>query len=254
MTIPKQLAGKNIVISGASSGIGRSCAIECSKSGANVHLIARNLKSLEETRSELDKGNHSIQQLDVTESDSIEPIIKSIVEQHGGIDGFIHSAGIQRVQPFRTMDKSHYLDMFSINTIAAFELSRSIVKKQHCSANSLSLVFIASVMSVVAGAGLTSYCASKAALVGGARAMAIELAPRKIRVNCVSPGTVTDTQMTKGLKSMISEDEFLGICEKYPSGLGSPINVADLCVFLLSDKSKWITGQNIIIDGGYSAI
>ncbi len=246
------LIGKNIIITGASSGIGKACAIECSKVGANVHLIARNLKALTEVSVMIDKGRHSVTQLDVTKTEEIEVTIRNVVEQYGKIDGFIHSAGIQRTQAFRTIDKDHYLEVFSVNTIAAFDLSRILVKRQYCAPNGLSLVFISSVMSVVANAGLTSYCASKAALVGGARAMAIELAPKKVRVNCVSPGTVEDTAMTKGLKTSLSEDEFQRIAAKYPCGLGQTEDVAKLCVYLLSDAAKWITGQNIVIDGGYS--
>lgn len=248
------LNDKNIIITGASSGIGKACAIECSKLGARVHLIARNLKALTEVAEMLNRGEHSVNQLDVTKTEDIEATIKNIVDKHGKIDGFIHSAGIQMTLPFRSMDKDHYLAVFSVNTIAAFDISRYLVKKQYCTPNELSLVFISSVMSVAADAGLTSYCASKAALVGGARAMAIELAPKKIRVNCVSPGTVEDTAMIKDLKTNISEDEFQRIVAKYPSGLGQTKDVAKLCVYLLSDDAKWITGQNIVIDGGYSVL
>lgn len=247
------LSGKNIIITGASSGIGRTCAIECSKAGARVHLIARNLDKLKEVSSILENKTHSVHSLDVTNSEEIEPIVREIAETHGKIDGFIHSAGIQYIQPLRTMDKDHFIEVFSLNTIAAFDFIRILTKKTYCADNGLSIVFISSVMSVAANAGLTSYCASKAALVGGARAMAIELAPKNIRVNCVSPGTVTDTQMTKGLKDSISEDEFQRIVKQYPMGLGETKDVATLCVFLLSDDAKWITGQNLVVDGGYSA-
>jgi len=151
------------------------------------------------------------------------------------------------------MDKEHFVDVFSLNTIAAFEFSRVLTKKSYCGSSGQSIVFISSVMSVAANAGLTSYCASKAALVGGARAMAIELAPKNVRVNCVSPGTVSDTNMTKGLQASVTNDEFQRIVNEYPMGLGDTTDVAYMCVFLLSDDAKWITGQNIVIDGGYSA-
>lgn len=246
------LQGKNIIITGASSGIGRTCALECSKAGARVHIVARNLDKLNEVSAMLGDNVHTINSLDVTNSEEIEPLVSRIVESHGAIDGFIHSAGIQYTQPLRTTDKQHFLDVFSLNTIAAFDFSRVLIKKQFCSDYGLSLVFVSSVMSVAANAGLTSYCASKAALVGGARAMAIELAPKNIRVNCVSPGTVTDTQMTAGLRDSISDEEFQRIVKHYPMGLGDTLDVAKLCVFLLSEYAKWITGQNIVVDGGYS--
>jgi len=248
------LQGKNIIITGASSGIGRTCAIECSKAGARVYLVARNLDKLNAVSTHLGDNVHTINSLDVTSSEEIEPLVREIVKVHGKIDGFIHSAGVQYIQPLRTLDKQHFLDVFSINTISAFDFSRILTKKSYCSDSGLSLVFISSVMSVAANAGLTSYCASKAALVGGARAMAIELAPKNIRVNCVSPGTVSDTRMTEGLQDSISDDEFQRIVNEYPMGLGDTQDVAKMCVFLLSDDSKWITGQNIVVDGGYSSV
>lgn len=107
-------------------------------------------------------------------------------------------------------------------------------------------------MSTVANKGLTSYCSTKAALVGGARSIAVELAHKGIRVNCVSPGTVSDTAMTVSLKEQLSAMEFSAIEAQYPMGLGSTEDVAQMCVYLLSDKAKWITGQNFIVDGGYS--
>lgn len=218
-----------------------------------MHLVARSIDRLQEVAGLLENRASSIHGLDITQSVGIEPMIKDIVDKYGKIDGFIHSAGIQRVQPFRTIDKDHYLEVFSINTIAAFDISRVLIKRNYCSDRSLSLVFISSVMSVAADAGLTSYSASKAALIGGARAMAIELAPKSIRVNCVSPGTVEDSGMTEGLQASISEDEFARIVSLYPLGLGRTDDVAKLCFFLMSDDSKWITGQNIVVDGGYSA-
>ena len=248
-----RLDGKNILITGASSGIGKACALECCKEGATVHLIARNNDRLEEVARRLEIDRYSVYALDVTKSEDIEPIIRQIVDKHGKIDGFIHSAGAQSTQPFRTMDKNHYIEVFSLNTIAAFDISRILIKKQYCSQNGISLVFISSVMSIVGDAGITSYCASKAALVGGTRAMAIELAPKNIRVNCVSPGTVMGTKMTEGLKSNLSIDEFRRIVSQYPMGLGQTEDAAKLCVFLLSGDSKWITGQNLVVDGGYSA-
>lgn len=250
----EDIKGKNIVITGASSGIGRQCAISCNKAGAIVHLMARNSEKLAEVSSFLEDGKYTLNSLDVTCSESIESSIKSIVGSFGKIDGFIHSAGIQMTQPFHTMDKSHYLQIFDVNTFAAFDVSRYLVRKPYRSANGLSIVFISSVLSTVGGAGVTSYCASKAALVGGARSMAAELASRSVRVNCVSPGTIENTEMIQELKTQLNADEFHKIIEQHPLGLGQTDDVAKLCIFLLSDDSRWITGQNLVIDGGYSAI
>ncbi len=249
-----RLERKNIIITGASSGIGRACAIHCNKLGANIHLIARNRARLDEVASHLKSDTFSINEYDVSVSEGIEELVKAIVGEFGKIDGFIHSAGFQKIQPFRTQNQKHFLDVFSVNTFAAFEFSRIITKKKYSNSDGMSIVFISSVMSVAADAGLTSYCASKAALVGGARSMAIELSNRSIRVNCVSPGTVEDTGITDQLIDSLSSEEIQKIKDMYPGGLGKSKDVAQLCAFLLSEDAKWITGQNIVIDGGYSVL
>ncbi len=248
----RYLEGRNIVITGASSGIGRECAIECCKAGAIVHLIARNPRKLTQVSSHLEAYRYTLNTLDVTCSESIETHLKRIVESHGKIDGFIHSAGTQMTQPFHTMDKEHYIHVFSVNTFAAFDISRYLVRNSYRSSRGLSIVFVSSVLGQVGAAGINSYCASKAALAGGARSMAVELAARSVRVNCVSPGTIENTEMIEELKSQLSGEEFHKIAEKHPMGLGKTYDVAKLCVFLLSDDARWITGQNITIDGGYS--
>jgi len=116
----------------------------------------------------------------------------------------------------------------------------------------MSIVLIASVMSIIANPALTAYCASKAALVSGARSLALELANKNIRVNCVSPGYLKDTKMMTELSDVLNYKEMDNLKKGYPLGLGSNKDISALCIFLLSDESKWITGQNIIIDGGYS--
>jgi NAD(P)-dependent dehydrogenase (short-subunit alcohol dehydrogenase family) len=150
------------------------------------------------------------------------------------------------------MNYQMYLDIFSVNTISAFEFIRLLSKKNYGNLSCMSIVLIASVMSIIANPALTAYCASKAALVGGAKALALELANNKIRVNCVSPGYLEDTKMMTELDEILSNQELDNLKKGYPLGLGSTNDITALCLFLLSDESKWITGQNIIIDGGYS--
>jgi len=246
------LEGKNIVITGASSGIGRACTTLCNELGANVHLVARNRERLDEVASQFRAGSFSVNKYDVAMPEGIEELIKSIVRKFGKIDGFVHSAGIQHVLPLRMQDRVHFMDVFAVNTFAAFDFSRVISKKAYSSDDGMSIVFISSVMSVTAGAGLASYCASKTALIGGAKAMAIELASRRIRVNCISPGIVEDTNMTFGSKERLGDKEFQNLINLHPGGLGETRDIAQICTFLLSDSARWITGQNIVIDGGYS--
>lgn len=248
------LQGKNIIITGASSGIGRTCAIQCSKYGAKVHLVARNLDKLNAVSTHLGDNVHTINSLDVTSSEEIEPLVREIVKVHGKIDGFIHSAGVQITMPVKSITTDSYISLYRVNAVAAYEFARSISLKNIRSPKGSSIVFISSIMSIVANPGLAAYCSSKAALLGAARSLALELAKQKIRVNCVSPGFISDSAMMHDdLQDSLSQSEIDELKKGYPLGLGETIDVANMCVFLLSDDAKWITGQNIVIDGGYSA-
>ena len=248
----KRLQDKNILITGASSGIGKECAFRCYEEGAKVHLIGRNESSLNDIYSQLNDNNNSISVLDLRDFERYQSIIESIVTNHEKIDGFIHSAGYQITLPISAMNYQMYIDIFEVNTISAFEFIRLLSKKNYGNLSGMSIVLIASVMSIIANPALTAYCASKAALVGGARSLALELATKNIRVNCVSPGYLKDTKMMTELSNVLNYKEMDNLKKGYPLGLGSTKNVSALCIFLLSDESKWITGQNIIIDGGYS--
>ena len=184
------LKNKNILITGASSGIGRQCAITFSQLGANVILIARNKEKLKETYNKLEKGNHLIISQDITEYDKLEEVVNIAVDKIGRISGFVHSAGIEMTLPLRSMQSSHYEKMFRINVISGFEIARIISKKKYLDERGASFVFISSVMGILGQAGKVGYCSSKGALISGTKAMALELAKKNIRVNCVLPGVV----------------------------------------------------------------
>lgn len=248
----KRLQDKNILITGASSGIGKECAFRCYDEGAKVHLIGRNESSLNDIYSQLNDNNNSISVLDLRNFQRYQSIIESIVTNHEKIDGFIHSAGYQTTLPISAMNYQMYIDIFEVNTISAFEIIRLLYKKNYGNLSGMSIVLIASVMSIIANPALTAYCASKAALVSGARSLALELANKNIRVNCVSPGYLKDTKMMTELSDVLNYKEMDNLKKGYPLGLGSIKDISALCIFLLSDESKWITGQNYIVDGGYS--
>ena len=249
---PFTLKNKNILITGASSGIGKQCAISCSKMGANIILIARDKERLQETLSQLGTGNHLYYSLDITNYEEIEPIVKDAVLKIGKISGFIHSAGIEMTLPLKMMKPEKYEKLFAINTIVGFEFARILSKKKYIESNCSSFVFIASIMSVVANAGLIGYCASKGALVSGVRAMAIELSTKNIRANCISPGYI-QTEMMKKAELNMSDKEKYELKKNFLLGLGKPDDIANACIYLLSDASKWVTGTNMIVDGGYCA-
>ncbi len=246
------LSNKNIIITGASSGIGRKCAITFSQFGANVILVARNKERLKHTFSKLSKRNHIFIIQDITEYDKLEEIVSTAVKKIGKISGFVHSAGIEMTLPLRSMSPSYYKNIFAINVISGFELARIISKKKYLDGKGASLVFISSVMGMLGQAGKVGYCSSKGALISGSKAMALELASKNIRVNCVLPGIVETEMSNKMFDGLPEESKKLIIC-MHPLGLGKPNDIAYACAYLLSDAARWITGSNLVIDGGYSA-
>lgn len=252
MTDIFSLKSKHILITGASSGIGRQCAIECSKSGAIVTLFGRDLNRLSETMGKMEGSNHLSFAQDLTESEKLEGLVTEAVNINGPISGFIHSAGIETVLPLKLIKRLHYENIFSINVIAGFELTKLITKKKNINQDAASLLFVASVAGIKGEPAKLAYSSSKAAIIAGVQSLAIELASRKIRVNAVSPA-VTQTEMSHSFLSRLSSESKDAIVKKHPLGLGTPQDVAYACVYLLSDAARWITGINLIVDGGFCA-
>jgi len=246
------LNNKNIIVTGASSGIGRQCAITFSQLGANVILIARNEDRINEIFRRLEKGKHAFIVQDITQYDKLEGIVGGTVEKIGKITGFVHSAGIETILPLKGMQPSYYEKMFAINVIAGFEIARVISMKKYLNKEGASFVFISSVMGILGQPGRVGYCSSKGALIPGVKAMALELAKKNIRVNCVLPGVV-ETEMSNEMFQRLSEKSKKEIIDMHPLGLGIPEDIANTSAFLLSDAARWITGSNLIVDGGYSA-
>lgn len=246
------LSNKNIILTGASSGIGKQCAITFSQLGANIILIARNKERLKDTFNKLEKGNHLIISQDITEYAKLEEVVNTAVGKVGKVSGFVYSAGIEMTLPLRSMQPSYYKDMFATNVISGFELARIISKKKYLNENGASFIFISSVMGILGQAGKVGYCSSKGALISGSKAIALELAKKNIRVNCVLPGVV-ETEMSNKMLKNLPEESKKSILDMHPLGLGKPEDIASACAFLLSDAARWITGTNLIVDGGYSA-
>jgi NAD(P)-dependent dehydrogenase (short-subunit alcohol dehydrogenase family) len=253
MRNPFHLQGKNIVITGASSGIGRQCAIECSELGANIILLGRNTERLETTYDQLEKGGiHTLFSLDINEFEKLENTIALAAKNSGRIYGFIHAAGIDMTLPIKNTTYKIYNQLFATNVIAGFELGRIISNKKYLAEEGGSFIYISSVMGSVGQPGKIAYCSSKGALIAGTKAMALEFATKKLRVNCVSPAMV-NTEMTTAFFNSISEESKNEILKQHPLGFGMPEDVAWACAYLLSDASKWVTGTDLTIDGGYSA-
>lgn len=246
------LKDKNILITGASSGIGRSCSVECSKSGASLILIARNEDELQKTVSMLTPET-KVETIiaDIAQCENLEELIAQKVSEMGKISGFIHCAGVEKTLPLKKHTPQLYHDIFAVNVIAGFEIAKILSLKKYKTETS-SFVFISSVAGMVGEIGKAAYSSSKGAVISGARSMAMELSRSNVRVNSISPAMV-NTPILEKMFENIGEEAAEEILKKHPLGIGKPEDVANACIFLLSDAARWITGSNLVVDGGYSA-
>ena len=213
--------------------------------------IARDQTRLAETLSMLDGEGHHSYTYDFSNCDGVADLVSKIVADCGRIGGMIYAAGIEKTLPFKLLKPVDYSDILMVNTIGAFEMSKQISSVKSFDKNGGGIVLIASITATIARGGTAAYTASKGALISTARVMATEMAKRGIRVNCISPGTVL-TPLMQNYLSTLSEEDYNKRVSGFPLGLGETTDVSNTCVFLLSDASRWITGQNIIVDGGYT--
>jgi NAD(P)-dependent dehydrogenase (short-subunit alcohol dehydrogenase family) len=241
---PFSLEGKNILITGASSGIGRATAIECSKSGALIFISGRNEISLQETLSLMEGSGHKIISGDLYHSETITKITDFVPQ----LDGCVLNAGINKVIPLQFITKTDLDEIFGINTFAPILLLQSLVKKKKLNKGS-SVVFTSSIAGVLRSSMANSiYSASKGAINGFMKNAALELAAKNIRVNSVNPAMVETDLIGKG---SISTEQYMNDMKQYPlQRYGKPEEIAFSIIYLLSDASSWVTGSSLIVDGG----
>ncbi len=243
---PFSLQNRTILVTGASSGIGRTTAIECSMMGAHVIITGRNQVRIDEVKHELNGTGHLGVIADLTQEDQL----MNLVDQLPIVDGVVLCAGQGTVVPFKMADRKKINPIFEINYFAPVELLRLLIKKKKL-ANESSVVFVSSIGGVDSiTIGNSIYGASKAAFNSAMRFCALELAPKKIRVNSVCPGMV-NTSLIKG--GAVSEEQHQADMQKYPlKRYGEPEDIAHGIVYLLSAASSWVTGHSLVIDGGYT--
>lgn len=246
------LKDKVIIITGASGGIGGAIAQAAASAGACVCMSGRNRDKLAGLLDTLPNSSSRIYEFDLKDEIAISEAVKKIAADYGRIDGLVHAAGFEITKPIRKTRKDDFQELFQVNTVSAFSLMREILKQKRCIHNSLSFVVISSVMGILGERGKVAYCASKGALISSVKALSLEIAPQEHRVNCISPGMV-ETELTRSMMEKFSPDMVKSIEDQHPLGFGKPEDIAHITTFLLSDEARWITGSNLIIDGGYSA-
>lgn len=244
------LEGKHIVVIGASSGIGKATAELCAKRGASVSLCARRGEVLKEIASKMG-ADHGGYPLDVTwDKARIEEVFDQMVADRGMIDGMVYAAGVSANMAFGIIPTNRFEDVLKTNLVGAMLVTQAAINLKRVKREGCSIVWIASIAaSKPSGGGLFMYSASKAAMVGGIRSISIELVKRNIRINAVSPGAV---QTEIWGQYVLSEKQKQALFKKHPMGLGKPDDIAAACSYLLSDDARWVTGQEFIIDGGFS--
>ena len=240
---PYSLEGKTILITGASSGIGRATAIECSKLGAKCVLTARNEERLQATLAAMEGEGHSIIVADLANMQDVE----KLANEAPALDGLVNNAGISLIRLISFIKESDLDTMFKTNTFAPIMLTKMLLKKKKIK-NEGSIVFISSLAAMDAGLGNAVYGMTKSAIKSFSEYCALEFAPKQIRANSVHPGMV-QTEMVEGLPH--SSEDLDNDKNKYPlKRYGNPKEIAWGIIYLLSDATKWITGTQLIIDGG----
>ncbi len=241
---PFSLEEKTILVTGASSGIGRAAAIECSKMGAKVVITARDEKRLSQTLSELEGEGHQMVLCDLNNEEAIDKMVADLPE----LQGLINNAGFTKILPVQFLSSEEINSVFQVNTVAPMILLQKLLKKKKLKKGA-SVVFTSSLAGMgVCTVGNSMYSASKGAISAFIRCVALELAPKKIRVNAVCPGMVDTGILDSGTLTKEQLDEDM---KNYPLGrYGKPEDIAWAMIYLLSDASSWVTGDNLIIDGG----
>jgi NAD(P)-dependent dehydrogenase (short-subunit alcohol dehydrogenase family) len=245
---PFSLEGKTVLVTGASSGIGRATAVECSKLGAKLIITARDEVRLNETLSQMEGSGHSF----ITADLCIENDRNVLIEETPLLDGLVNCAGITKTLPFPFVNSEDLANVMEINFTAPTLLSAQFIKKKRFSKNS-SIVFISSNCGVWCVAPANSmYSASKGAVNGMVKNMALDLASKGVRVNSVNPGMVDTHLLDAGTitPEQIEEDKKRFPLKRY----GKPEEIAYAVIYLLSDASNWVTGSHLLIDGGYTLL
>lgn len=245
---PFSIEGKTILVTGVASGMGKATAVACAKMGAHVVGADFNSEGMARTISELEGEGHQQYTINLADENTWGDMVANIPV----LDGIANCAGIANMNPFMFVNRDEFDKVFNINFFGPVLLTKSIIKAKKLNKGG-SIVFVASQDgNLIVHAGNSVYSASKSALVGMSRNMAIDLAPKKIRVNCILPGT-TDTPLIR--TGNVTEESLAEVAKSFPlKRFGTPEDMAYGIIYLLSDASSFVTGTELVIDGGYTKL
>lgn len=240
-----------ILLTGATGDIGSAVARKADENGHILGLVARDSNMLTELKDSLTGKEHVVIPLDLALPQSPKEAIQRLNDVAGGVDVLIHCAGVQETITLKSLTAESISRTIALNFTSALLLAQAFRDKR-ISKSSPAIVFVSSVAALRGHPGESAYGGSKAALSAAARSLAGELAPQGIRVNVVAPGAVSGS-MTAGIHARIGDDNFAQLLAKHPLGIGQPEYVADAILFLASHQARWITGETLVVDGGYLA-
>ena len=243
------LKDNNILVTGASRGIGKAIAVYCASQGARVAGLATSIANLDGTKEIIEAGGGDFLALegDISVSETAQEAVQKTIEEWGSLNGLVANAGITRDNLLLRMSEEDFDSVLQTNLGGSFHLLKAATKPMMRNKGG-SIVFVGSVVATTGNPGQANYCAAKAGLHGLARSAAIELGSRNINVNVVAPGFIT-TDMTSELDEKVKEYMLNNIALKRS---GTPEDIASLCGFLLSPLGAYITGQVMLVDGGLS--
>lgn len=209
--------------------------------------MSRNESKIEEVCSSLEGSGHQVVPCDMLNLAQVEASVESLND----LDGLVHFAGARITAPLRSTNLSDVEALFKVNTLSGFALAKAF-RKKGVSRKPSSIVLISSAMGIVGAKGVSAYCSTKSAVIGMTKALAVELAPERITVNCIAPGFVR-TQMWDVFVNQVGVEQIEDIEKAHPLGIGETDDVSNAAIYLLSSAAKWITGTCLVVDGGYCA-
>lgn len=249
---PMGLEGRSFLVTGAASGIGRATAVLLSCLGARLLCTDIDKAGLEETVARLRGSGHVGRPYDLRSIEGIERWLHEACSAFGKLDGLVHAGGVSCIAPARSLGLDKLREVLLVNAESGFALAKAFSHPKVYAGSKGSIVFISSVMSLVGSPASVGYAMSKGAVNSMTRALALEFAKKKIRVNAVAPGFVKTPMFDRASQSWDEEQE-KRVEGLHPLGFGEPEDIANAAAFLLADTARWITGTIMVVDGGYAA-